>query len=38
MLMHQAVPAYKAWLGREAVVDAALRAELEAAIAARSRP
>ncbi|MEX0644695.1 MAG: NAD(P)-binding domain-containing protein, partial [Parvularculaceae bacterium] len=37
MLMHQAVPAYIAWLGRIAVVDAGLRAELERAIADGSR-
>jgi shikimate dehydrogenase len=34
MLMHQAVPAYKAWLGREAVVDQDLRQRLEMALAA----
>jgi shikimate dehydrogenase len=32
MLMRQAVPAYKAWLGRKAVVDADLRQRLEAAL------
>lgn len=32
MLMHQAVPAYQAWLGREAVVDSDLRQRLEAAL------
>ena len=35
MLMHQAVRGYCAWLGETAVVDAALREELIAAIAAR---
>jgi len=30
MLMHQAVPGYLAWLGQEAVVDVALRSQLEA--------
>jgi shikimate dehydrogenase len=35
MLMHQAVPAYKAWLGVRAEVDADLRARLEAALKAR---
>lgn len=35
MLMHQAVPAYLAWLGAKAVVDADLRARLEAALKAR---
>jgi shikimate dehydrogenase len=33
MLMHQAVPGYKAWLGSRAEVDANLRARLEAALA-----
>lgn len=37
MLMHQAVPAYKRWLGSVAEVDADLRARLEAALAARNR-
>lgn len=32
MLMAQAVPGYEAWLGRRAVVDADLRARLEAAL------
>ncbi|MCB9955312.1 MAG: shikimate dehydrogenase [Caulobacterales bacterium] len=36
MLMHQAVPGYKAWLGSIAVVDADLRARLEKALEARS--
>ena len=36
MLMHQAVPGYKAWLGSIAVVDADLRARLEKALQARS--
>ncbi len=35
MLMHQAVPGYLAWLGTTAVVDADLRARLEAALKAR---
>ncbi|HXI86935.1 MAG TPA: shikimate dehydrogenase [Parvularculaceae bacterium] len=35
MLMHQAVPAYKTWLGARAEVDADLRARLEAALAER---
>ncbi|MBB5517651.1 shikimate dehydrogenase family protein [Amphiplicatus metriothermophilus] len=38
MLMHQAAFGYRAWLGREAKVDGALRAALEAAIARRRRP
>lgn len=33
MLMHQAVPGYKAWLGTRAEVDEDLRARLEAALA-----
>lgn len=37
MLMRQAVPAYLAWLGSSAVVDADLRARLEAALRERSR-
>lgn len=37
MLMRQAVPAYLAWLGSRAVVDADLRAGLEAALKARAR-
>lgn len=32
MLMHQAVPGYKAWLGSRAAVDADLRARLEATL------
>lgn len=32
MLMHQAVPGYKAWLGTKAAVDADLRRRLEAAL------
>jgi shikimate dehydrogenase len=36
MLMHQAVPAYKAWLGARAEVDDDLRARLEAALKARA--
>lgn len=35
MLMHQAGKGYRAWLGREAAVDADLRHRLEAALAAR---
>ncbi|MFN0023237.1 MAG: shikimate dehydrogenase [Parvularculaceae bacterium] len=35
MLMHQAAYGYRAWLGATAVVDADLRARLEAALAAR---
>lgn len=35
MLMHQAVPGYLAWLGTKAVVDADLRARLEATLKAR---
>ncbi|MDZ7629498.1 MAG: shikimate dehydrogenase [Parvularculaceae bacterium] len=38
MLMHQAVPAYEAWLGATALVDAGLRARLEAALRLRSNP
>ncbi|MGE0409550.1 MAG: shikimate dehydrogenase [Amphiplicatus sp.] len=36
MLMHQAVPAYRAWLGRDAAVDGALRAALERLLAGAS--
>lgn len=36
VLMHQAVPAYKGWLGRTAVVDSDLRARAEAALKARA--
>lgn len=36
MLMHQAAFGYRAWLGSTAVVDADLRARLEAALSARS--
>lgn len=36
MLMHQAAFGYRAWLGNEAVVDADLRARLEAALKARA--
>lgn len=35
MLMRQAVPGYRAWLGNKAEVDADLRARLEAALKAR---
>jgi len=35
MLMHQAVPGYKAWLGREAVVDDDLRTRLVSALEKR---
>jgi shikimate dehydrogenase len=37
MLMHQAAFGYRAWLGNEAIVDADLRARLEAALKARER-
>lgn len=36
MLMHQAAPGYRKWLGATAEVDADLRARLEAALAARA--
>lgn len=38
MLMHQAVPGYKAWLGTKAEVDAELRPRLEAALTEGERP
>ncbi|MEL7490157.1 MAG: shikimate dehydrogenase [Pseudomonadota bacterium] len=38
MLMHQAVPGYKAWLGAQAVVDAPLRALLEETLKKREAP
>lgn len=38
MLMHQAVPGFRAWFGGEAVVDAALRAILVDELKRRARP